>query len=1042
MFSGNARKIATVLTANDRASSELRKAESAGDDVADSMGRAEKRADKLGTAFMASAAATAVLTGGLVALTRQHGRTEQTFARLQVVTGATSQEMEKLRGTAMQLGIDLPVAIRDAANAMEQLAFAGFSAEEAVEAAAGVADLSVASTLNMSEAARTTSSALRMFGLEAEQTSTVTSAMAATFSNSATTIREMGQAIEYVGATAASAGVSIQEVSAAVGVLADRGIRASRAGTALNTTLQRIISGSGGASSALEEIGVSIKSITDSQGQLRDLGYVLSTIGEGMDSLESDAERMRIATELAGRRGARALLPLLDNTDALNEKLGDQFRSEIKASIGELSKLNDQELSGVQEALGMEVSRNLTPEELITGLRDLSEQGKSTEEIAQRLQVALNLSSGAAQTLAKDITNTNTSVEKLAEGIGGATTASEIAASQMSTTAGMVKFMRSSFDAMTFTIYTGAGPAIKWFNQKLAAGINAMNNNETAMKAVGASLAALTGALAAATVALGAMYAEAKLAALAEAGLVSSTSAGSAAMWAYTAAASAKNTATALMTMSTSQLAAATAAKTAAIWGSITALWGSVTASLASAGAMGILGGAATAAASGIFLLWNALGPIGWLVLGVAAAIAVLVGLMKTDLFGAGDAAAGILGAVGDAAGTAWAAIQQLIGILFELVRIGATLGGMALLAPFAALLSFLSNPSKFITAAENAIGGIVDGLVSGAKSLLPGALVAAIPGVGLILAAAGLVPDEWMQRGKAMVMGFASGIIPDPVTDAISDVAADVMSFLPFSDAKRGPLSRLTASGAALVETLAGAMMGAISAPVDAAKAVAGAVMDVLGGIADGATDIGKKIAGGIADGVTGAASAVGNAVKSVAGGAKDAVLGAPGQLKKAGASLMGTVAGGVEGASDDVAGAVGDAASKARSYLPFSDAEKGPLSNLTQSGASLVQTIAKGAKGEESTLMKSFSSILGDNPLAQGAGAALGSMTGKKKGKGKPGAGGGSGVSISITQEIYLTGDESREEIRQKAKQATGQGAEAALEELEERLLAAVNL
>jgi TP901 family phage tail tape measure protein len=904
MFSGNARRIATVLTADDRASGELRRAEAAGDDVSDSMSNAEQRANALGSAFVAAGAATAVLTGSLIALTRQHGQTEQTFARLGVVTGSTNEEMETLRSTAMQLGVDLPIAIRDAADAMEQLAFAGFSAQEAVDAATGVANLAVASSLNMGEAARTTASSLRMFGLEAEQTSTVTATMAATFSNSATNIREMSQAIEYVGATAATAGVSIQEVSAAVGVLADRGIRASRAGTALNTTLQRIISGTGGAADALAEIGVSIEDITDSQGQLRDLSYVLGTLGAGMEDLESDAERMRVATELAGRRGARALLPLLESTEELNEKLGDSFRSEIKASIGELSQLNAEELEGVSEALGMEVDRNITPRELVEGLRELSEEGESTEEIAQRLQVGLNLSGDAARTLANDIQNTNNSVEELAEGIGGATTAADIAASQMSTTAGMVEFMRSSFSALTFTIYTGAGPAITWFNGKLAAGINILNNNENAMMAVGSALAVLTGALGAATVALGAMWVEAKLAAVAEAGLATSTYSGAAAMWAYTSAARAKNAAIWLMTASTSTLTAAITAKTAALWGSVTALFANATAAGVGTAALGLLTAGFGAAAAGAYALWNALGPIGWAVLAIGAAIAILVGLIQTDFLGAGDAAAGVLGGVGDAAGTAAGAVTQLVGILYEIVRIGATIAALSLLAPFAALLVFLSDPGKWINAGKDVIAGIGRGI---------------------------------MGAGNALI---------DPLREPVQNAIDFITS---------------------------------------------------------------------------------------------------PSKWAKAGAGLVGAVAGGIAGKAGDVVGAVGDVAGKARSMLPFSDAEQGPLSDLSKSGGALVQTLVGGIQGEGGALPNVLGNVLGGAPIPGlgGAAAALGGGAGGAlAGAAGGGPAGGKPVNITLNQTNNFEGVSPDEDLEQRIAEATESGGTAGLEQLEKRLQRAVGL
>jgi len=758
MFTGNVRRIATVLTAEDNATGTLDDVEQQGDQASDSMGNAEESAVSLGQALGVAAGATTALAGSLAMLTQQHGQTEQTFARLQTVAGATDEQMEQMRSTAMQIGIDLPISMRQAASAMEQLSFAGFNAEESISAVAGVADLAVASSLNMGQAARTTASALRTFGLEADETHQVTATLAATFSSSATSIAELSSAVERVGSTARAAGISIQETAAALGALADRGIRASRAGTALDTTLTRIISGSGQAEKALERLGLATEDLVNSQGELRDLPEVFSVLGDEMQGLDSDAERLAVATQLAGQRGARALLPLLENSEDLNEKMGQIFRSEVQESIGALNQLSEEELAGVEEALQMDVDRsNFAPEDLVAGLEQMHEQGATTEEMTQRLTTGLGISSEAAQTLAKDVADASVSSEQLAESIGGATTASEIAASQMNTTAGMVQFMRSSFDAMTYSIYTGAGPAITWFNEQLAAGINVINNNEQAAKMLGAGLAGLTGAFALLTLALGAAWVQ------------------------------------------TSGLAAAQGILANSFIASIASTY-------AQAGALGVLSGAAGTATAAVSALWVALGPIGWVVLGITAAFAGLVALWKTDFLGAGEEAGAVLGFFSEKAGQAWNILTQLVGIIYELGRIGAVLTGLALLAPFAALLKLPGAIQKVAPQAKQAAMNIPTMIVDGLDSLGPAKY--ALPVLGPLLAAHDMItnPDRWVDAGRGLVEAFVSGITGrgDLVPDAVSGIVSDAREYLPFSDAKRGPLSNLSGSGAALVQTIA----------------------------------------------------------------------------------------------------------------------------------------------------------------------------------------------------------------------------------------------
>jgi hypothetical protein len=122
-------------------------------------------------------------------------------------------------------------------------------------------------------------------------------------------------------------------------------------------------------------------------------------------------------------------------------------------------------------------------------------------------------------------------------------------------------------------------------------------------------------------------------------------------------------------------------------------------------------------------------------------------------------------------------------------------------------------------------------GLVAPFKSMFPGILLALIPGVGWLLAAAHLAPDAWKQRGYDMVKGLAEGIVPGPVLDAVSSVTDAASAYLPFSDAEKGGFSRLTDAGSAIPQTIAKGMAGE-----------GGTVANALGSIAN-RTPLGKII-------------------------------------------------------------------------------------------------------------------------------------------------------------------------------------------------------
>lgn len=706
---GNVRSIATVLRAKDKASGSLNRAESAGDDAADSMDNAEDSGRNLTRRFAMLSAATTAATGALGLLTRQHGPTEQMFAELGVVAADSEQQLENIRDTAINVGATMPVSIAESTGAMRELAFAGFEAEQAIEAVGGVAELATASSLDTSEAARTASSALNMFGIEAGEVERVTATMASTFSNSATTIREMSSAIEKAGATASMLGGSIEGVSATIGAMANQGIRAERAGTAINSMMTRLVSRSGQAEDAFNELGLSMDQFTNAEGELVRIDEMMTEIVGSLDDMDNRLEQVRVASELFGRRGARAVLSVSDSVDDIGELMENSFLSQMDTAIEKAEQFDG-------------------PREVIEKLED---SGMSTAEMAATLTEMFDVSEMAARSFAESIDDGETSTEELVTQLDEATTASKLSQAQLDTTAGSVDFLKSSFNALTFEIYSGAGPAIKFAAQRTAELTNWFGQNEDVANALGTTLAITAGALGLVTAVTGAQIAAASLA---------------------------------------------------------TAVEGTL------AGALLAKAGAAYTAAGGLAAMSVAGAPVWALGLALLALFGGLVAIWKTDFLGAASAVEGIFGGIAGAASWVASGIGKIASIGWELVKLFGLLAGVATLGPLALLLV-------------------------GAQKVLN---------------------YNWSNIGTNVVKGIASGIVPDPIENAIGGTLSKAREFLPFSDAKRGPLSNLSGSGAAFIQTFA-----------ESAKGEQGTLQKTLGTVFS-ATPLGMAtdVAGGLASG------------------------------------------------------------------------------------------------------------------------------------------------------------------------------------------------
>ena len=158
---------------------------------------------------------------------------EAQMSRVEAIAGATGEEMEKLNDLALQLGSDTAFSASEAAEGMENLASAGFTVNEIMEAMPGLLDLAASSGADLATATEIAASAVRGFGLEASDTTHVADVFAEAAARTNAQTEDMGEAMKYIAPVAKAMGQSLEETAAAVGILSDAGIKGSQAGTSL-----------------------------------------------------------------------------------------------------------------------------------------------------------------------------------------------------------------------------------------------------------------------------------------------------------------------------------------------------------------------------------------------------------------------------------------------------------------------------------------------------------------------------------------------------------------------------------------------------------------------------------------------------------------------------------------------------------------------------------------------------------------------------------------------------------------------------------------
>ncbi|MEV0247971.1 phage tail tape measure protein [Nocardia sp. NPDC050712] len=180
---------------------------------------------------------------------------------MKAVASATADEMAKVSERAKQLGNDasLPgTSASDAAAAMTELAKGGFSVKQSMDAAKGSLQLAAAAQIDAAQAATIQSQALQAFGLKAADAGRVADVLANTANASSAEITDVAWALQSGGAVAKQFGLTIEDTAAAIGLMANSGIKGSDAGTLLKSALLALTDQGKPAREAIHELGLTV----------------------------------------------------------------------------------------------------------------------------------------------------------------------------------------------------------------------------------------------------------------------------------------------------------------------------------------------------------------------------------------------------------------------------------------------------------------------------------------------------------------------------------------------------------------------------------------------------------------------------------------------------------------------------------------------------------------------------------------------------------------------------------------------------------------
>lgn len=255
---------------------------------------------------------TAPIAGIGVASVKLAADFEKGMSTVQSISGATGTDLEMLSKKAKEMGLKTKYSASESAEAFKYMAMAGWKAGEMADGIEGVMYLAGATGEDLAGTSDIVTDALTAFGMQAKDTNKFVDVLAQTANKSNTSVSMLGESFKYVAPVAGALKFNAQDVSTALGLMANSGIKASSAGTALRSLFTRMAKPTKESQTAMDALGISL---TDSQGNMKSLDTIMRETRKSFAGL-TESQKAQYAAALAGKTGMSGLLAIVNSADS------------------------------------------------------------------------------------------------------------------------------------------------------------------------------------------------------------------------------------------------------------------------------------------------------------------------------------------------------------------------------------------------------------------------------------------------------------------------------------------------------------------------------------------------------------------------------------------------------------------------------------------------------------------------------------------------------------------------------------------------------
>jgi TP901 family phage tail tape measure protein len=272
---------------------------------------------------------------------------EQKMSQVKAISNATGTEMEQLRDKAIDMGAKTKFSASESADAFKYMAQAGWDTQDMLDGISGVMSLAAASGEDLASTSDIVTNALTAFGLKASDSARFADVLAKAANATNVDVADLGLSFKYIAPIAGAMGYSIEDVSVALGEMANSGIKADTAGTSLRALLTNLAKPTDTVANAMKQYNISL---TDSQGNMLELSPLLETLRDRFSGLAED-QKLNLAASLAGKEGMSGLLAVVNASEESWTSLSQQIAN-ARGSAEEAATTMQDNLAGSVEQLG------------------------------------------------------------------------------------------------------------------------------------------------------------------------------------------------------------------------------------------------------------------------------------------------------------------------------------------------------------------------------------------------------------------------------------------------------------------------------------------------------------------------------------------------------------------------------------------------------------------------------------------------------------------------------------------------------------------